>query len=328
MKKYFVFFSNPEAFLRFQYICQKIRRSNRNPNIVIADFLGKELNIVYLKKEQSNLILKDLFSLSANCEEFLIINLKNKSTIDIAFLDFFESIQNKEYKYLENKIYSCNHDRLNIAMKSLLQDISSDVAKKDLTFEIKIARQKKDILSYFESVVSFVKMEINDKLIYDMLYIVYCINNIDSFKTKSIFYSKQSSLTLNSCLEYYKNVFVKINDLYKQGIITYPFEEECEIIKENQILQEEQKIIHLLKEESHGVTIHDKNSILLSDIAFVYHVEDEDATYPMFIEMIGFCIEKDIFYFFEGKLYMTKNGEKLYNSIINRDLEKYLLKGF
>lgn len=328
MKKYFIFFSNAEAFLRFQYICQSLRKSNNNNNIVIADFIGKELNIALLRKNESASTLKQLLQLSSNCDEFLIINFKNKLTIDVDYLDFFEYIKDKNYRYLENKIYSCSQDRLELAIKSLLQDISSEVAIKDLSFEIKIAKEKKEILDYFNSVISYVKLNISNKLIYDALYIIYFINNTHNFETKKIFYSSKKISSIDDALEHYKKSLDTLKNLYQKCIITYPFYEETEIIKENQILLEERLLIEYLTENTSKVTIHDKNSILLSDIAYIYHIENEESESNSFIEAIRFCIEKDIFYFYEGKIYMTKNGEKIYTSILNRELQEYLIKGF
>lgn len=327
MKKYFVFFSNAEAFLKFQYICQSIKRSSNNNNIVVGDFIGKELNIVYLKKGEANLTIKQLKQISLNCDEFLIINFKNKPTIDIEYLDFFELIENKSYKYLENKIHSCNHNRLSINIKSLLENISSDVAIRDLSAEIKIAKEKRDILDYFNSVISYSKIETNQKTIYDMLYLVYCVNNTSSFETKSVFVLKTEQ-ELENHLKHYKSTLNTLIHLYQEGIVSYPFDEECDVIKENEILKEEKKIVALLKEELSSVAINDKNSIYLGDIAYIYHIEYEENTPENFIKIINFCIEKNIFYYYEGKIYMTKNGEKLYNSIIDRNLENYLLKGF
>lgn len=328
MKKYFIFFSNSEAFLRFQYICQKIKTNSSNNNIVIADFIGKELNIVYLKKGQSKLIIKDLKLMIKDCKEILIINFKNKLTIDLDYLDFFESIQTKNYKYLENKIYSCNHDRLNLAMRSLLEDISSSVAKKDLTFEIQAVKSKKEVLDYFEYVTNMVRINLDSKIIYDILYITYCINKTDSFLTKAVFYSRDANESLEKSITNYKNILSKLKTLYIKGIITYPFEDECELIKKDHILIEERRIIEELEEEPTKIVIHDRNSIFFADIAFVYHIENEDIESENFIKTINLCIEKNILYFSEGKLYMTKNGVKLYNSILDRDLEQYLIKGF
>lgn len=328
MKKYFLFFSDSEAFLRFQYICQDNQRSQSNTNLVIANFIGKTLNIALLKGSESKHTVKQLLSLAKDCDEFLIINFKNKLTIDTDFIEFFEFIKNKDYKYLENKIYSCNHDRLELAVTSLLKDISSDVARKDLSFEIKIAREKKDILEYFTFVINYVKLSISDKLLYDCLYIIYYINNTQNFLTKNVFHSIKDIENVNLALEYYSKTLKTLIELYKKGIITYPFYDEAEVIKENQILIEERHIIKCLLNETKEIAFHDKNSILLSDIAYIYHIENEEQDSDSFISAIKHCIEKEIFYFNEGKIYMTKHGDKLYNSILNRNLEEYLVKGF
>ncbi len=329
MKRYFVLFSNAEAFLRIQYVCQDVKTNNSNTNIVIGNFIGKELIISLLKKNKAEVTLSKLKQLSLKYDEFLIVNFKNKPSLNVDFLEFFETIENKDYKYLEAKIASVNQDRLKIVMESLLKDISSDVAKRDLTFEIKIAKEKKEILDYFKSVLEFIKLEdsLDNKTIYNMLFVLYYLNNTEAFTSKKIFYSK-NHLSLDEYLNDYSKILSKLILLYEKGIISYPFDEETEIIKEKEILQEEKILVEYLLENPSSISIYEKNSINIWDIAFIYHIENEENENDSFVKAMKYCEEKNILQFKEGKLFMTKNGERIYNSILERDLEKYLLKGF
>lgn len=328
MKRYLIFFSKSEAFLKFQYMCENIKISPITNNIVVANFMDKEVIIIFLKKNNEEYITKGITPFINRSQELFIINFKNKLMIDIDYLDLFKEIQSKSHEYYENKIFSCNHQRLELTIKSMLKGISLDVARKNLAFELKMAEQKKQNLTYFNDVINMVKLNMKNKLIYDVLYIVYAINNTQHFLTKSIFHSKDSKESLEKTTDYYTKTLNILKDLYIKEVTTYPFEEECEVINSNKILQEEKSLIQKLIEEPHSILIYEKNSIQLSDIAYLYHLENEDFVSDSFIRVINFCIEKNILYFMEGRIYMTKNGERLYSSIMEKELEKYLLKGF
>lgn len=321
MKKYFVCFTNAEAFLRMQYQCKDVKKCN--DYIFTSTFANKDIVIVYFNRKYANFINTALQNIIKECDEVLIVNFKNKLSIDIDFLPFFESVLLKEYTYLENRVHSCHQDRIGTATKSLLTNLSSDVAKKNLEDELEICRNKKNILDYLSEVLE--KDDKENKILYNILYIIYCINYIQGFMVKNIFYTNTNSL--EEALEYYSKRYILLQQLYREAIISYPFDDECEVIKSNQILNKEKQLIESIKKDAQKVEIHDKNSIYLSDLAYIFHIENEDSDSDVFDGAIRTAIEKEIFYFYEGKIYMSKFGEKLMKSMEDRTLQKYLEKG-
>lgn len=328
MKRYVIFFSKPEAFLKFQYVCEKISISTITSSIVITQYGKKELVLVLLKKNNFNNVYSWIKKILENSDEVFAINFKNKLLIDIEYLDIFKIIQKKSHEYYENKLLSCNHQRLELSIKSMLDGFTLEVARKNLDFEIEMSEHKKANFEYFNSVINVLNLSISDKLIYDVLYIIYSLNNTQNQFTKPIFYAKKFSDNFENALNYYKKIMDVLKDLYLKEIITYPFEDECEIMNENKILQEEKYLIEKIISEPSKINIFEKNAILFSDIAYMYHVENEDFISETFCNALDFCIEKNLLYFLEGKLYLTKNGEKLYDSILQKELEQYLHKGF
>jgi len=323
MRKYFIFFSNYEAFLKFQYICTNLRRGN-NIYILNADYYEKNINLVYLKKEDSSSITNLVERLIKEDDELFILDLKNKINIEIEFHDLYKLLTLRKHKYIESPLYSCNHERLRLSISSLFTE-NAKIFEKDLESIVIESEKKKNSIKYLKYVVESINNTIDNNILYELLYLIYIINHTDNEKTKSIFYHQKQS-DIDFFLSNYKIINEKLNYLYKNGIISYPFNEDCEIIKSNAILPEEKELITRLTKESQKVQIYERNSINIHDIAYLYHLEDEDRN--NFDAVLKLLLSKNLIMNMNGKICLSRLGENLYESILNKDLENYLQKGF
>ena len=323
MRKYFIFFSNYEAFLKFQYICTNLRRGN-NIYVLNADYYEKNINLIYLKKDDAISIMNLVNKLIKEDDELFILDLKNKSNIEIDFYSLYELISSKKHKYIESPLYSCNHERLRLSISSLFTE-NARIFEKDLVSIVAESEKKRNSMEYLKYVSESINITIDNNTLYELLYLVYIINNTENEKTKSIFYhQKESDIVI--FLDNYKMIIQKLDNLYKKGIITYPFNEDCEIIKNNAILPEEKDLTTRLTKESQKIQIHERNSIYIHDIAYLYHLEDEDRN--NFDLVLTLLLSKNLIMNIDGKICLSRLGENLYKSILNKDLENYLQKGF